>query len=192
MTARDLVLIAVTALLSIAVMTSAAAAGQPMLSGTAAGAMAVLLVVAAWSLNARPLGPEAAQRANAQLMALGYGWGGLALLTVYSTSGVWWQHGRQYGAGMLAIAALIAVYARASGSTSSARARSVARTAALAQAIAAAAGLVFLAGSGKLVSVKGDWPANQVFLAGGIAIALVSVIGYAFGRRTEREFVSGS
>ena len=43
-------------------------------------------------------------------------------------------------------------------------------------ACACLGGLTFLVGSGKLLSNKGDWAANQVFLAGGIAMMVLSAI----------------
>ena len=54
------------------------------------------------------------------------------------------------------------------------------------QACASLVGLSFLVLSGKLLSVKGDWPANQIFLTGGIAIAAVSVIAALTQQRLAR------
>ncbi len=44
------------------------------------------------------------------------------------------------------------------------------------QAVAIACGLIWLIASGKLSSLKGDWAANQLFLAGGFAIMCLSMI----------------
>ncbi|MBN9281050.1 MAG: hypothetical protein J0H37_02035, partial [Hyphomicrobium denitrificans] len=44
------------------------------------------------------------------------------------------------------------------------------------QAVAIACGLLWLIQSGKLSSLKGDWAANQLFLAGGFTVMCLSVI----------------
>ena len=44
------------------------------------------------------------------------------------------------------------------------------------QAVRSHADLIWLIGSGKLSSMKGDWAANQLFLAGGFAIMCLSMI----------------
>ena len=44
------------------------------------------------------------------------------------------------------------------------------------QAVLIGVGLVWLIGSGKLATLKGDWAANQLFLAGGFAIMCLSMI----------------
>jgi lysylphosphatidylglycerol synthetase-like protein (DUF2156 family) len=86
---------------------------------------------------------------------------------------------------MVVIALLLAVYARAVADPNSRLASAAglrwARLATLAHGVAALGGLAFLAGAGKIASAKGDWPANQIFLAGGVALALVSFIATAFG-----------
>ena len=41
---------------------------------------------------------------------------------------------------------------------------------------AAAVALGMLIGSGKVGSIKADWPANHVFLAGGLALVVISAI----------------
>ncbi len=45
------------------------------------------------------------------------------------------------------------------------------------------AGLAYIVGAGKLVSEKADWAANQIFTAGGIAIALISFVSLLAHRR---------
>jgi hypothetical protein len=47
---------------------------------------------------------------------------------------------------------------------------------AMVQAAAAAIALGMLVSSGKLASLKADWPANHVFVAGGLALVVISVI----------------
>ncbi len=50
------------------------------------------------------------------------------------------------------------------------------RKAACLQGFAAGTGISWLIGSGKLATVKGDWAANDVFLAGGVAILCLSAM----------------
>jgi hypothetical protein len=59
--------------------------------------------------------------------------------------------------------------------------------AAIVQATAATGGLGFLIATGKLGSVKPDWPANHIFLAGGLALIVISVMSAAthFHAKTE-------
>ena len=99
--------------------------GSVGLSAFAAAAFTGSLLRLAWQIN-RPwwhssgtgIGPFHAgaqplmASRNALMLALGYGWGGLTLLTVYLLTPLQWQHGWQYGAGMLLIAALVWVASR--------------------------------------------------------------------------------
>ena len=81
---------------------------------------------------------------------------------------------------MLLIAVAHAIYlwrlADPNASVSSPRAIDRAVRLAACQAIAIAFGLIWLIQSGKLASVKGDWAANQLFLAGGFAVMFLSAI----------------
>lgn len=125
--------------------------------------------------------PTTATR-NARLLALGYAWGGLSLLAVYLLTPLRWQHGWQYGSGMLLIAALI--YAGSGGFTarwSPAFSRGLTWVTLL-HGWAATAGLAWLVGSGKIWSVKGDWAADIVFAHGALIITGLS----AMALRTSR------
>ena len=51
------------------------------------------------------------------------------------------------------------------------------------QAAAVAAALAYLVGSGKLQTAKADWAANHVFIAGGVAIVLISIVSLLAHRR---------
>jgi hypothetical protein len=116
---------------------------------------------------------------NAVLLALGYGWGSLCLLTAYLTTTLKWQHGWQYGTGMALIAMLIyALSRRITAHWRPAWAR-VLIVVSAAHATAALAGVSWLAGSGKLWSAKADWAANIVFAGGGVIIAALSVMAIA-------------
>ncbi len=133
-----------------------------------------------------------AARSNTLLMVLTYGWGGLAMLSVYLLSGLKWQHGWQYGSGMLLIAAALFFYAHRLKEPSSPLASphklDIAARLTLAQAIAASIALIALFASGKIGTPKNDWAANHIFVAGGLAIVVISLLAFLTHRRlTERE-----
>jgi hypothetical protein len=176
---------------SIAAMVSGVAAAMPGLSWAGAGLFCAALVAVAIDVN-RPWWSQAgsaedhdlaisAAIRNARLMILGYLWGSLALFSIYRLSGLRWHHGIQYAVGMAAIAWLILLYvhlvARPGSSLRTPKALHLATRASLAHGAAALAGIAFLLLSGKIHSIKGDWAANQVFLAGGIAVVALSLIG---------------
>ena len=100
------------------------------------------------------------------------------MLTVYLGTALRWQHGWQYGAGMALIACLSFGYALQLGRPGSRFARiawlDAAALVAGLQAATAAVGLTALIASGKVWSTRADWPANLIFLAGGIAIVAAS------------------
>lgn len=175
---------------SIAAMVSGVAAGMPGLSWAGAGLFAVALVAVSIDVN-RPWWAQAGSDAdldlaiaaairNARLMILGYLWGSLALFAIYRLSGLRWHHGIQYAVGMAVIAWLILAYvhliARSDSSLRSPRALLLATRVSLAHGAGALAGIAFLIVSGKIHSIKSDWAANQVFLAGGLAVVALSLI----------------
>lgn len=180
-------------LVSIGGLVAGAANGQRLLAAAAAALGAAFLTLSALLLDASladgdglvPAVERKAARANAGLLAVGWGWAGVSMLAVYLLSGLRWQHGWQYGSGMLLVAALIAIYAGSlrhpESPLASPQALAGARWASILQAIAATAALVWLALSGKLATVKDDWAANDIFLAGGAAIVALGVISL-FGK----------
>lgn len=119
---------------------------------------------------------------NANLLALGYAWGGASLLAVYLLTPLRWQHGWQYGCGMLAIAALIAVFARGLKSRWTPGLDRVLTIVTLIHGWAATGGLGWLIVTGKIWSVKGDWAANVVFAAGAVVLAGVSIMALRTSR----------
>jgi hypothetical protein len=193
--------LAAALLASVAGMAAAASRLRPDLAGAAAAAFAAGIVWFAlranrplWRLPAERITAEAAPLAgvrNAALIALAYGWGAAALAALYTVSGLVWQHGLQYAAGMAVISLGIAVYARRLARSDSvlrspAALRSV-LTLTILHAAAAAGGVGALFLSGKLKSPKGDWGANVVFLIGGVTVFALSVIAatmqWRLGRR---------
>lgn len=126
---------------------------------------------------------------NNSLLAIAtYGWGAAAMFSIYGLSHLNWRHWWQYGAAMTLLAVIAYACARillgrdaAQPSSPQALARLAQMT--LLQGIAAAAGLVYLVTSGALDTLKDDWAANHVFLAGGIPIALLSLLSWLTYRR---------
>jgi hypothetical protein len=117
---------------------------------------------------------------NAQLMVLAYLWGAVSMIAVYRLTGLRWQHGLQYGMGMALVATLHLAYAWLiaipGSSLRSERALKSATMLALAHGAAALIGIMVLVLTGKILSTKGDWAANQVFTAGGLAVAGLTAI----------------
>lgn len=135
-----------------------------------------------WTKSARDDAVQvfACARGNAVLMALTFGWGAFAMLCVYALTALWWWHSWQYGSGMLGIALVLLAYAwlvsrpeRVPGGLSF---LDLGAALGVMASIGAAVGLSFLFLSDKLLSVKPDWPANHIFVAGGIAISVLSMI----------------
>jgi hypothetical protein len=161
-------------------------------SALAAAVFAIFISVAAIRTNA-PLWREAstdkapreiAQRealaTNALLIALAFLWCGLAFYAVYLGTSVRWQHGWEYGSACILFALLYGYTALRLSDSRSAFSQQLAmdRVVRIAgyQALLIAIGLIWLIGAGKLVTHKGDWAANQLFLGGGFAIMCISVI----------------
>jgi hypothetical protein len=172
---------------SVAALVTGARFGRPEVSAIAAGFFALGIVVVGWLIN-RPLWrPDttrhaslAAARRNARLMAITYAWGAIAMLSVYTLTGLKWYHAWQYGLAMALLAVLLFLYAIAIGREGSRLRQRVFLLGALqltvVQGAGALGGVLFLIGSGKLATSKTDWAANHIFLAGGLAIAALSAI----------------
>lgn len=175
---------------SIAAMVTGIRAEFPAFSWVAAATFATALIATSIDLN-RPLwvDPRAAgdrdaqvvaALRNARLLVIGYFWGAFSLLAFYRGTGLKWQHGLQYGAGMALFAWLALLYAhflaRPDSRLRSPRALAHATWLSVFHGAAAVAGLLFLIGTGKILSIKDDWAANQIFLTGGIAVAALSFV----------------
>jgi hypothetical protein len=158
-------------------------------AAVAAAVFAILLIIAAVRTNAgfwrrnearSSTTPRTALWQTTLLVMLAYLWCALAFYAIYLGTALHWQHGWEYGSAMLLIAVGHIYYLRRLSnpndpvSAPSALDRAV-RLASY-QAIAIAIGLFWLIQSGKLSSPKGDWAANQLFLAGGFAVMCLSVV----------------
>lgn len=175
---------------SIAAMVTGIRGDFPVFSWVAAATFAAALIATSIDLN-RPLwaDPDAARDRdaqvvaalrNARLLVIGYFWGAFSLLAFYRGTGLKWQHGLQYGAGMALFAWLALLYAhflaRPDSRLRSPRALMQATWLSVFHGAAAVGGLTFLLLSGKILSSKDDWAANLIFLTGGIAIAALSFL----------------
>jgi hypothetical protein len=183
--------------------------GAPWLSGAAAVFLPVMAITVGLKVNAPYWNPKAARndpaalalasRRNARLMAWTWGAGAISMLAVYLLSGLRWQHGWQYGLGMLLIAGLGFLYAVSLGAAGSVwrqpRYLNAVAMLAAAQGIAAIAGVMILVLSGKVASQRGDWAANIIFVTGGLAITVLSAIAvrtYARLSHDDRDGQPGS
>jgi hypothetical protein len=180
--------------LSILVGVLAAARGASVPLALAAGLFAVQVLFVLVRIN-EPLWRSTNGRSadadwawsNTVLAALVYAWGATAMFAIYSLSGLAWRHWWQYGAGMTLLACLALLcanyLAKRRGSLEHTTARNVLIGITAVQAAAVAAALAYLVGSGKLQTAKADWAANHVFIAGGVAIVLISIVSLLAHRR---------
>lgn len=155
----------------------------------AAAVFAVIIISAALRTNApiwrRASGiagptPREALLATSQLVLLVYLWCAIAFFAIYLGTNTRWQHGWQYGTAMLLVAGGCGYYlsrlADPADSFSSRQAVERMVKFVAYQAFAIGGGLIWLIASGKLATLKGDWAANQLFLAGGFAVMCLSAI----------------
>ena len=170
----------------------AAGSFQRVESAIVAAVFAIFISLAAIRTNAplwRDTGSDSASQKPAQhealainvlLIAVAFLWCGLAFYAVYLFTSVRWQHGWEYGSACVLFAVLYGFLALRLSDPRSAASQQLAmdRMARIAgyQALLIGIGLIWLIGAGKLVTHKGDWAANQLFLGGGFAIMCISVI----------------
>lgn len=177
--------VVVALLLSAGGMAYGVATSKTLTTVIAAMLFAFFVLIVAWRVN-RPAwfatGDDRADihfhtmRRNARLAALVYAWGAAAFFAIYGLTDIRWQHGFQYGAGAALFAAGLLYYVHRLGADRDKTPPPPALN--IMHALAVSAGLVFLIGSNKLTTVKGDWPANYIFLFGGLA--LVGLCYFAF------------
>ena len=134
----------------------------------------------AGTANDDTLPPLKVLQTTTRLTSLTLLWAGIALLVAYPIVGLKWQHGWQYGAGALLLAAGFAVYAKrlftAGDATTLPSAIAFSRKLSIGFAAAIAASAGWLIASGKLETVKNDWLANDVFLATGASILALTLL----------------
>lgn len=188
------------------VLVAAAALGRPHLIGFGAASFAALLAGVAMATSRRQWtagSPSealavAALEGNVRLGALAWLWGALAMQGVYLTplTGLKWQHAWQYALAMLLVAWITTLYGRRlrpeDGASDAERARCRRLSAmipALAsmQAIGGAVGALYLVASGKVITWRPDWAANQIFLFGALLIMVLGAITLQTHRRLWRQ-----
>lgn len=129
---------------------------------------------------------------NLRLLIISYAWGAVAMQGLYATrlTGLRWQHGWQYGVAMTLLALIAFTYARAIWRSPDPQ-RSIwlrlAAPLAVFQGVFAAGTLLFLVSSGKLLTRRADFAANQVFLS----VALMVMLLAAFSLRTHVRLSAG-
>ncbi len=136
---------------------------------------------AAAALARRPDDALVPLHQNSRLLAIAYAWGGVAMQALYTTplTGLKWQHGWQYAAIMALMACFALLFTRLLESEKPGIRRfvlTIAPLLAISHALLAAGGLVFLAGSGKLLLRRSDWAANQVFLFGALSVMILAAV----------------
>jgi len=180
--------------LSIAAMVLGAGRGDKFNPALAAGLFATATTAAALWINA-PFwlrapgrdahGLKATLVCNVWIAGLIYAWGAFALFAVYSLSDLVWRHSWQYGLGAALFAVGVSLYAYRLDREASQVLPPLYLT--VLHGVAAASGLFYLVVTGKLETHRGDWAANDVFLAGGIAIvALCLFAAFTQLRNAER------
>lgn len=134
--------------------------------------------------------PTRALIRSTMVTSLIYAWGAAALTAIYGGTSIEWRHDWQYASAMALIAIGHIAYLRFLASLPTAQSQSTETSRAIKlaalQCLAAATALVWLLLSGKLATMKGDWPANYVFVAGGIALVVVSALIVTTHRRLLR------
>jgi len=146
-----------------------------------------------WSRAGRPLAGVASIKealcCNVWLAAVLYAWGASALFGMYSLSDLEWRHAYQYASGAALFAASIGIYGFRLGRDRAMPIPPLYLT--LLHGAAAAGGLVYLIGTGKLDTVKSDWAANEVFLWGGFAIVALCAMSAVTQTRATRSGTPG-
>ncbi|MEO1709106.1 MAG: hypothetical protein AAFR70_02465 [Pseudomonadota bacterium] len=127
----------------------------------------------------------------ADIFASVFIWGAAALAFGYGLTELYWQHWWQYAIAMAVLAAVTLLIQIQTANLVRDKANQAQAdqlldrltTLTALQGGAAAVGLVFLVVSGKLAADKPDWLANHVFLAGGLAVAILSAFAVWAQRR---------
>ncbi len=116
--------------------------------------------------------------ATTLIMAAVYAWASVALILIYPVAGLAWQNGWVYGCGTALIAVCLGLFARTVGGSQAdlppATLDAAVKLAAI-HGVTIACGVAVLISGGKLQSLKQDWAATYVFLAGGFAIICLSM-----------------
>lgn len=201
MISRSTFAVLVAALLaSVATIWWGTQSGNGLVTAAAAAAFVAAVLAVAARVNARMAASEgtyasssdakrAALRHNARLSVLIYAWGAAAMFAAYKLTGLYWQHGLQYAAGMLLFAVLLFAWVHYAAPGSRFAGTDMVRRAEqmnLVHGAAAAGALAFLLSTGKLWAGKADWVANHVFLFLLIGIVALCAMAALTLRRINR------
>jgi len=166
--------VALALVLSVALLTVGAASGLVPLALVAAALFAAAIIASA--VSTRPIVRQSANiardlgRHHTLLAAMSYAWAAASFAAVYSFSDLVWYHAYQYGIGAaLGAFGLFALYRRMTMAPPPITLTAL-------HGLAALGGLFFLAASGKLMSLRSDWPGNIIFVAGGLTLAALCFI----------------
>jgi hypothetical protein len=169
----------------------------------AAGLFALQMLFALLRTNAPYWGPQADEhggavicvRRNTVLAAIVYAWGAVAILAIYSLSGLRWQHWWQYGAAMALVAVAVFLYAHLltaeRGPYRTPKALSALMGLTILQGLAVTGVVIYLLDSGKLFTLRGDWAANYIFATGSVTLALLSLVAILTYRKLMRTAPQG-
>ena len=135
---------------------------------------------------------EAALRRNARTLGAAYAWGAVAMQGLYLTplTGLRWQHGWQYALAFAVLAAIAFEFSRLLGKPDASLRAELVRLAVpltIGQGVLAAGGLAFLTLSGKLLTRRADWAANQVFLFAALAVMVLAAVALRTHARLMRD-----
>ena len=176
--------LAIALITSVTGMVHGAVRSDTMFTSLSALAFITVIIMTALILNAavwqsHPTSDQTAHaasvvRRNTRLAALIYAWGAAAMFAVYSLSDLNWRHSWQYGLAMALIGSGIMFYVYRLGHMKKPQLPPLILT--ILHGAAAAGGLTYLMGSGKLQTIKSDWAANDIFLWGSLGIVGLCII----------------
>ena len=167
----------------------AASGGHRAVAAFAAAAFAASIIAVGWRTDAKRRTSERSQllRLTVRLSSVICSWAAGALFLAYPIAGLRWQHGWQYGFGAAVFAIGFALYSgwlsRSDPLNTTSRAVVAAGLLAEIEATAIAIILAWLMFSGKLMTTREDWLANDVFLATGAVLLFLS-LQFALTART--------
>jgi hypothetical protein len=110
-------------------------------------------------------------RHHTLLAALSYAWAACGFAAVYTLSDLVWYHAYQYGIGAFVGACGLYYMYLQMGARETATPPPLSLTAL--HAAAATGGMSYLISSGKLLTLRSDWPGNVIFASGGVAIIVL-------------------
>ena len=178
-----------------AVQVYAASVYMPIAHMMLAAALALLIAISSYRDNEKAVSEGrsvwSVAQLNARYMALVWGWGALALIATY-TSVLIWKEWWQFFAASLAFAALCLIFSyllgkdKENGDVNSTM-LSLSRKLAIAQLAGMIVAMIGLLIDGKMIRYLTprytDWPANNIFFFGALALALISLIALRSQKR---------